>query len=493
MTNEFLSKHYQISPEILALTTAAEEELTPQFTCAAQIAEFNQLKVLRAFHDHRVSYAHFAETSGYGYDDMGRDCLDKIYAQVFGAEEAYVRSNIISGTQAIALCLFGVLRPGDTLLAATGKPYDTLTEVIGICPNGHSGNFPTAGSADPCDGLHKKNIGSLADLGVKYKQVDLPVGDAALSVPQNNVGNAAFGIPQLNDVYIKKLQSTISSDPTIKAILIQRSKGYEWQNSRTVAEIGEIIAAAKSANPNVICIVDNCYGEFTETLEPTEVEIARNLGIAGSATPLDGLQKELYKADLVVGSLIKNPGGSLAPTGGYIAGKAKYVELAAHRHTAPGLGAHVGASLGFNKQLYQGLFMAPHIVLQSVKSALLAAKVFEKLDFEVCPTAEEARTDIIQAIKFGDKDKLIAFCRAIQAAAPVDSFVTPEPWAMPGYDNEVIMAAGAFVQGASIELSADAPIKPPFVGFLQGGITYESAKLGVMLAAQAVGANDERK
>jgi len=428
MTNESLTKHYQISPEILALTTAAEEDLTPQFTRAAQIAEFNQLKVLRAFHDHRVSYAHFAETSGYGYDDMGRDTLDKIYAQIFGAEEAYVRSNIISGTQAIALCLFGVLRPGDTLLAATGKPYDTLAEVIN------------------CNGA---GLGSLADLGVKYKQVELDSNKS---------------------IYIKKLQSTASSDPTIKAILIQRSKGYEWQNSRTVAEIGEIITATKSANPNVICIVDNCYGEFTETLEPI------NVG-----------------ADLVVGSLIKNPGGSLAPTGGYIAGKAKYIELAAHRHTAPGLGAHVGASLGFNKQLYQGLFMAPHIVLQSVKSALLAAKVFEKLGFEVCPTAEEARTDIIQAIKFGDKDKLIAFCRAIQAAAPIDSFVTPEPWAMPGYDNEVIMAAGAFVQGASIELSADAPIKPPFVGFLQGGITYESAKLGVMLAAQAVGTNDQRK
>jgi len=424
MTEQYLKQHFDISDETLSLCKAAEEELSPQFAAAERIAEYNQLKILRAFQDHRVSYAHFAETSGYGYDDLGRDALDKIYAQVFGAEDAYVRVNIISGTQAIALCLFGVLRPGDTLLSVCGKPYDTLSEVIN------------------CNGA---GVGSLADFGVKYKQVNLIEEDGETLVDHNNI------------------TSTILDDSSIKAVLIQRSKGYEWRKSMDIDEIERIIKTVKSANPNVICIVDNCYGEFTENREPTDVG-----------------------ADLVVGSLIKNPGGSIAPTGGYIAGKAKYVELAAQCHTAPGLGAHVGASLGFNKQLYQGLFMAPHIVLQSMKTALLCAKMFEKLGYEVCPTPTEKRTDIIQAIKFNDKDKLINFCRAIQYSAPIDSFVTPEPWGMPGYDCEVIMAAGAFVQGASIELSADAPIKPPYTAFMQGGITYESAKVGIMKAAEAV-------
>jgi len=423
MIENYLKQHFGISNEILSLAAAAEEELVTQFAVAEWISEFNQLKILKAFQNHRVSYSHFAETSGYGYDDLGRDALDKIYAQVFGAESAYVRVNIISGTQAIALCLFGVLRPGDTLLSVTGKPYDTLTDVIG-------------GS----DGY-----GSLAELGVEYKQIDI-----------NSEG-------ELRQVYHNNITSTIQNDSSIKAVLIQRSKGYEWQSSRTVDEIVEIIKTVKSASPNVICIVDNCYGEFVEEREPTEVG-----------------------ADLVVGSLIKNPGGSLAPTGGYIVGRADLVELAANRHTAPGLGADVGASFGFNKQLYQGLFMAPHIVQQSIKTALLGARVFEKLGFDVCPKSTDSRTDIIQAIRLGERERLLKFCRAIQAAAPVDSFVTPEPWGMPGYDDEVIMAAGAFVQGASIELSADAPLKPPFVAFMQGGITYESAKVGVMLAAQAV-------
>jgi len=425
-SQKYLQQHFGISQEVLQLCASAEEELAPQFRNAEQITEFNQLKILRAFQDNRVSYAHFAETSGYGYDDLGRDTLDKIYAQVFSGEDSYVRVNIISGTQAISTCLFGVLRPDDTLLSVCGKPYDTLHEVLD-CGN--------------------QNFGSLADWGVKYKQVDMTDNQ---QVNHNNV------------------TSTILADKSIKAALIQRSKGYEWRPSLTIDEIERVINTVKSANPNIICIVDNCYGEFTETREPTEVG-----------------------ADLVVGSLIKNPGGSLAPTGGYIIGKAEFVELAANRHTAPGLGKHVGASLGFNKQLYQGLFMAPHITLQSIKTALLCAKVFEKLGYDICPTSTEPRTDIIQAVKFGDKDKLIKFCQAIQAAAPIDSFVTPEPWAMPGYVSEVIMAAGAFVQGASIELSADAPIREPFVAFMQGGVTYESAKVGILLAAEAVRRKDK--
>jgi len=443
-TQEYLKQHFGISDEVLAIAVTAEEELSPQFRAAEEVAEFNQLKILKAFQDNRVSYAHFAETSGYGYDDLGRDTLDKIYAQVFGTEDAYVRVNIISGTQAISTCLFGVLRPGDTLLSVCGKPYDTLHEVID-CGN--------------------NNFGSLADWGVKYKQVDLRPNGHPGNLPVAGSANPNDGLHTERSETFKKVDhnnitSTILRDSSIKAVLIQRSKGYELRKSLDIDEIENIINTVKSANPNIICIIDNCYGEFTETREPTEVG-----------------------ADLVVGSLIKNPGGSLAPTGGYIVGKTEFVELAANRHTAPGLGKHVGASLGFNKQLYQGLFIASHIVLQSLKTAMLCAKIFEKLGYDVCPTAIEKRTDIIQAIKFGDKEKLINFCRAIQANAPIDSFVTPEPWAMPGYDSEVIMAAGAFVQGASIELSADAPIREPFVAFLQGGITYESAKVAIIKAA----------
>jgi len=439
LTQQYLQQHFGITDEILALAAAAEEELQPQFHATEEVAEFNQLKILKAFRDNRVSYSHFAETSGYGYDDLGRDTLDNIYAQVFGAEDAYVRVNIISGTQAISTCLFGVLRPGDTLLSVCGKPYDTLSDVIDCGAN---------------------NFGSLADWGVKYKQVDLCPNGHPGNLPAAGSANPLDGLQKSYMVDHNNITSTILADKSIKAVLIQRSKGYEWRKSLDIDEIESVINTVKSANPNIICIVDNCYGEFTETREPTEVG-----------------------ADLVVGSLIKNPGGSLAPTGGYIVGKAEFVEMAANRHTAPGLGKHVGASLGLNKQLYQGLFMAPHIVLQSLKTAMLAAKLFEKLGYEVCPTADEKRTDIIQAIKLSDKDKLINFCRAIQANAPVDSFVTPEPWAMPGYDSKVIMAAGAFVQGASIELSADAPIREPFVAFLQGGITYESAKVAIMKAA----------
>ena len=374
---------------------------------------------MKAFSDNRVSDSHFTATTGYGYDDIGRDTLDRVYADIMGAEDSLVRHNFISGTHTISTALFAVLRPGDKLVSVTGKPYDTLEEVIGI--EEEDGN------------------GSLKDFDVEYEQVDL----------KND------GTPDFEQIKTVLIQSEV------KAVTIQRSKGYGWRPTYSAKEIGELIHFIKKLSPDTICIVDNCYGEFVETEEPT-----------------------LYGADLIAGSLIKNPGGGIAPTGGYIAGKKKYVELCAYRLTSVGIGKEAGASLGFNRQLYQGLFMAPHTVAQAVKAAILCGAVFEKMGFEVDPKPSEIRHDIIQSIKFGSPDKLTAFCRGIQKGAPVDSFVTPEPWDMPGYNSKVIMAAGAFVQGASIELSADAPIKPPYIAYMQGGLTYESAKLGIMVAAE---------
>ena len=371
-----------------------------------------------AFADIRVSDSHFVATTGYGYVDLGRDTLDRVYADIMGAEDALVRHNFISGTHTISTALFAVLRPNDILVSITGKPYDTLEEVIGI--QGEAGN------------------GSLKDFGVKYVQIDLKHD----------------GTPDLEQIKLTQIHMNV------KAISIQRSKGYGWRPTYSAKDIGALIEFVKEISPETICIVDNCYGEFVETEEPTA-----------------------YGADLIAGSLIKNPGGGLAPTGGYIAGKHKKVELCANRHTSVGIGKEAGASLGFNRQMYQGLFMAPHVVSQALKAAVLCSAVFEKLGFEVDPKPNEIRHDIIQSIKFGDPDKVTAFCQGIQKGAPVDSFVTPEPWDMPGYSSQVIMAAGAFVQGASIELSADAPIKPPYIAYMQGGLTYESAKLGIMVAA----------
>ncbi len=400
--------------------TAAEAEsgLAEKFKEIDEVAFYNQQKVLRAFIDNRVSTADFNPTTGYGYDDGGRDTLDRIYAQVFGAEAALVRHNIVNGTHCLAIALFAVLRPGDTLLAVTGKPYDTLEEVIGI--SGEGG-------------------GSLREFGVKYEQVDL-----------------AGGKPDLEA--IKK-----ALHGGVKAVIIQRSKGYDWRESVSVAEIGEIIAAVRQVKPDTVCIVDNCYGEFVEKTEPTEAD-----------------------ADLVAGSLIKNPGGGLAQTGGYLAGKAKYVEMAAYRQTCPGIGAECGATLGQNRFMYQGLFMAPHAVAQAVKAAALCGGIMERLGYEVNPRPLDRRSDIIQAVKLGDEKKLVKFIQAIQSASPVDSYALPLPWDMPGYRHQVIMAAGTFVSGASIELSADAPIKPPYVCFMQGGLTYESAKIAIMHAASAL-------
>lgn len=416
--NKFIKDNFGISDKTLKLVSEAEESIKEQFKHIENICEINQLRVMKAFADNRVSDSHFVATTGYGYDDLGRDTLDRVYADIMGAEDALVRHNFISGTHTISTALFAVLRPNDILVSITGKPYDTLEEVIGI--QGEAGN------------------GSLKDFGVKYVQIDLKHD----------------GTPDL-----EQIKFTLTH-MNVKAVTIQRSKGYGWRPTYSAKDIGALIEFVKEISPETICIVDNCYGEFVETEEPAA-----------------------YGADLIAGSLIKNPGGGLAPTGGYIAGKQKYVELCAYRLTSVGIGKEAGASLGFNRQMYQGLFMAPHVVSQALKAAVLCSAVFEKLGFEVDPKPNEIRHDIIQSIKFGDPDKVTAFCQGIQKGAPVDSFVTPEPWDMPGYSSQVIMAAGAFVQGASIELSADAPIKPPYIAYMQGGLTYESAKLGIMVAA----------
>lgn len=417
---DFLKKNYNISDSLLEVYDKTVADIAPYLEKVDRIAEINTAKVLKAFADNNVSEAHLGTTTGYGYDDLGRDTLDKIYADVFDAEDAIVRHNIVNGTMAIAACLFGVLRPGDTLVCATGRPYDTLEEVIGI--TGEMGN------------------GSLADLGVKYRQVDLV---------DNKVDFDTLG---------KVLQ-----DPSVRAVELQRSKGYSWRNSFSVDELGEVIAFVKSINPEIICIVDNCYGEFVSDKEPTQVG-----------------------ADLIVGSLIKNPGGGLARCGGYIAGTARCVELVSYRLTCPGIGRECGATLNNNRDMYQGFFMAPHIVAQSVKAGILCSALFENLGFEVTPKYTDIRSDIITSVKLGSPDKLIEFCKGVQQGSPIDSFVVPAPWAMPGYQDQVIMAAGAFTSGSSIEVSADGPIREPYVAYFQGGITFESAKLPILFAAQNV-------
>lgn len=419
--DNILNIEYGISQSTIDLMKDAENKLKESFKRADDIAAFNQLKVLKAFQNNNISYAHFGETSGYGYDDMGRDTLDKVFAEVFKAEDAIVRHNIVSGTQAIASCLYGVLRPGDKMYSVVGAPYDTMEEVIGI--------------------RGEEDCGSLKDFGIEYGQIDLLDG---------------------GEIDYNKIMSTFSSEK-VKLALIQRSRGYDWRDSLTVEKIGTIIKTIKDVSPDTICMVDNCYGEFSEIKEPTEVG-----------------------ADIIVGSLIKNPGGSIALSGGYIAGKEELVRKISYRLTAPGLGKHVGASLGFNRNLYQGFFMSPHIVAQSMKTAMLCAEMFKGLGYEVCPEPDAVRSDIIQAIKFKNPDKVIKFCQAIQAGSAIDSYVTPEPWDMPGYEDPVIMAAGAFVQGASIELSADAPISEPYVAYLQGGVIYDAAKVGILKAVDAI-------
>ena len=379
-------------------------------------AEYNQMKVIKAMQDNKVAEMHLSGTTGYGYNDDGRDTLEKIYSDIFKTEDALVRPQIICGTHALNVALSSNLRPGDELLSPVGKPYDTMDEIIGIRPS----------------------KGSLAEYGITYAQVDLlPDGDFDYEGIKNAINERT------------------------KLVTIQRSKGYASRPTLSVERIGELISFIKSIKPDVICMVDNCYGEFVERIEPSEVG-----------------------ADMIVGSLIKNPGGGLAPCGGYIAGKKECVEQAAYRLSSPGLGKEVGATLGVNQSFYQGLFLSPVVVAGALKGAIFAANVYEKAGFVVRPDGSEPRYDIIQAVELGSADGLLAFCKGIQAAAPVDSFVTPEPWPMPGYDSDVIMAAGAFVQGPSIELSADGPLKEPYSVFFQGGLTWYHAKLGIMMSVQ---------
>ena len=405
-----------ISENVLAFSETILSDLKDRFAAIDAIAEANQLKVIAAMQKNRVAANHFNLSTGYGYDDEGRDTLERVYADCFGAEAALVRPQITCGTHALALALGANLLPGDELLSPVGRPYDTLEEVIGI----------------------RESVGSLKEYGVSYRQVDL--------LPDGSFDT-------------DKICAAISNKT--KLITIQRSKGYATRPSFSVAQIGELIALCKQCKPDVICMVDNCYGEFTELIEPV------NVG-----------------ADLMVGSLIKNPGGGLAPTGGYICGRADLIERCARRLTAPGLGREVGANLGLLTQFYQGFFLAPTVVSSAVKGAVFAANCYEKLGFRVIPGASEVRHDIIQAVELGSREGMIAFCKGIQAAAPVDSYVTPEPAPMPGYDSDVIMAAGAFVQGSSIELSADGPTRPPYAVYFQGGLTWYHAKLGILMSLQ---------
>ena len=413
----------QINEKIRQLAIQTEQAVSRQFARIDAIAAANTEKVLAAFQKYRVAENYFAGTSGYGYDDLGRDKLDEIYAEIFGTEAALVRIQFVNGTHAITCALFGALKAGDVLVSAVGAPYDTLLGAIGVVDKGP---------------------GSLKDYGVEYRQVDLVDDKPDLEGMERAV-----------------------SDPKVKAVLIQRSRGYATRASLSVAEIGQMCRRIKAVNPKVSILVDNCYGEFVEELEPTQVG-----------------------ADLVVGSLIKNPGGGLAPTGGYIAGRRDLVEGAAMRLTAPGIGGECGCTLGQNRLLYQGLFLAPHTVAQAVKTAVFAAGIMEQLGYETQPRSTDIRHDIIQMIHMKQPEALKKFCKGIQFGAPVDSFVTPEPWDMPGYDSQVIMAAGAFVQGASIELSADAPMREPYTVYLQGGLTYESGKAGVLLAVQELLGNE---
>lgn len=410
----------EFSNKLLTIAHDAEKALKDRFDQIDRLSFYNTEKVLAAFAEFRVSDAMFAGTSGYGYDDKGRDTLDAIYARVFDAEAALVRHNIVNGTQALTIGLFGLLRPGDIMLSVTGKPYDTLDEVIGS----------------------REGNGSLADFGVEYRQVEL-AEDGRLDAPA-----------------IKKAVEECGE--RLKMVFVQRSKGYMNRKTLSSEEIGELVKLVRPLTDAYV-VVDNCYGEFTEKYEPTH-----------------------FGADLIIGSLIKNPGGGMAESGGYLAGSKRAVELASYRLTSVGVGGEVGATLGQNKSMYKGFFYAPHTVAQALKTAHFAAYVFSALGYEVEPGWDEVRHDIIQAVKLGSAAGLCAFCRGIQAGSPVDAYVTPEPWDMPGYSDQVIMAAGTFTQGASIELSADGPIRPPYTAFFQGGLTYESGKIGILSAAREI-------
>lgn len=409
-----------IKPTVYEMADRAESQIRLIFAQIDRVAQENTRKVMEAFQDHRVSEACFAGTTGYGYDDLGRETLDRIYAQIFGTEAAIVRSQFVNGTHALTCAMFSLSNPGETVLAVTGTPYDTLRCAIGISGDG---------------------VGSLRYYGIGYSQVDL----------------TAAGEPDYEQI------RRAAADSKVTGVMLQRSRGYDDRRALTIEDIRRICEAVREVNPNAHIMVDNCYGEFTDVLEPTQVG-----------------------ADLIAGSLIKNPGGGIAPTGGYIAGKRELVECAALRLTTPGIGGECGSTLGVNRQFFQGLFLAPHTVAQALKTAVFCAAMMDLLGIESSPKYDEKRSDIIQMVKLGSADRMKKFCLGIQAGAPVDSYVTPEPWAMPGYDDEVIMAAGAFIQGSSIELSADGPMREPYIAYMQGGLTYESGKLGIMMAVSAM-------
>ncbi len=416
-TFKLLTEELGVSPEVLKLVNIAEEEIKDSFEELEDIKTYNQYKVLDVFRKCRITDMHFGWNTGYGYDDPGREALEKVYAQVFHTEDAIVRPLIVNGTHALTLTLTGILRPGDEIVYCTGGPYDTLEEVIGIRGEGR---------------------GSLKEFGVTYQQVDLlPDGRIDLEGVKNVINERT------------------------RMMCVQRATGYAWRKAITIPEIKEWVDVVKSVNPDIICMADNCYGEFLDVLEPTDVGV-----------------------DVMAGSLIKNPGGGIALAGGYIVGRSDLIESISYRMTSPGIGKECGLTFGQSRSMFQGLFIAPNVVNGAIKGAMLCAKVFEKLGFETCPKTGEERSDIIEAVKLESPERMIAFCQGIQSAAPVDSHVSPEPWAMPGYSDPVIMAAGAFVQGSSIELSADGPIREPYIVYFQGGLTYEHSKYGVIKAVQ---------
>lgn len=418
-TEELLLNKYNIEKQILELSNEVEKDIRPLFSKVDEIREYNQLKVLNAMQEANLSDNHFNWTTGYGYNDIGREKVEEIFAKVFNAEDALVRPQIVNGTHALSLTIQGIVRPGDEILSITSAPYDTLQGVIGI----------------------REEKGCLKEFGVTYKQVDF-----------------------LEDGNIDIETSKKSINEKTKLIMIQRSKGYAWRKSLSIDDIKQAIKAVKSVKPDIIVMIDNCYGEFLEILEPTDIG-----------------------ADVIAGSLIKNPGGGLALTGGYIVGKAEIIEMISYRLTCPGIGKECGLTFGTTRTILQGLFLAPTIVSQAVKGAIYCARLFEKLGYNVNPRYDSHRSDIIQIVQLKNADQVIKFCEGVQKAAPVDSFVTPVPWAMPGYDDEVIMAAGAFIQGSSIELSADAPIREPFNVYFQGGLTYDHSKMGSLKALQSMG------
>ncbi|MGN0659426.1 MAG: aminotransferase class I/II-fold pyridoxal phosphate-dependent enzyme [Emergencia sp.] len=412
-TDQLLTEQMGIEPAVLDFVRKAEEKVSGQFAALDDITAYNQYKVLAALQNNRLADMHFAWKTGYGYDDPGREAVEKVYAEIFGTESALVRPTIVNGTHALAITLMGILRPGDEMIYASGGPYDTLEEVIGIRGEG---------------------MGSLADYGVTYRQVDL-LPDGSLD--------------------LKTLGETISEKT--RMVCVQRATGYGWRKSITVNQIEELAAFIHGIRPDIVCMADNCYGEFLDIKEPTDVGI-----------------------DVMAGSLIKNPGGGLALTGGYVCGRADLIEKISYRMTCPGIGAECGLTFGQTRTVLQGLFMAPKVVNGAVKGAILCAEVYQDLGYPVCPLPEDPRSDIIQAVRLGSPEAVVTFCEGIQAAAPVDAHVTPVPWAMPGYESDVVMAAGAFVQGSSIELSADAPIRPPYNVYFQGGLTYEHSRFGVI-------------